>query len=454
MSLLLGYGSYPAVLYVWAGQNASVTNAADFVAVVDFTEESPTYGQILKVVSLVSDPSNKIGQTNNEPHHSGISSDGNYYVTGGLLSFLAKQKEIFVWKIPQNPADGPKFACGIDAPGACTDEFLAIGGTQFIVSMMCNENAGSPGDMVVIDAKTCSARSLLKNASAIQNFNPHGFSRLDNGSLFVADYILPITLTGADASTIVFRNTARHIFPNGDLKHTFEFDFPTEPGATTGLGHGIGFMELKSIPKDQSGRSYACGTNTNTMYLIGPGIFQPLPVFDTSVVNNFIKRPSAGITSIFPDGKLLLETFQMRFVILLNITQPEQPTFLRVFDFCSDKAVRNMPIKVPESNETTTFPEFCAKNNNITGAHVIIHPQGERRFIVLNYFLKFGLAQFTGTRTVHAFKLNEDLTDFTYDEQFNPNFNFDTSSNKQRPTFHSLQAYPHHAQYLKLKNRV
>ena len=141
-----------------------MNNAADFVAVVDFNEKSSTYGHILKVVPLVSNPSKGIGQTGNEPHHSGISSDGKYYITGGLLSFLTKQKEIFVWKIPQNPADGPKFFCAIDAPGACTDEFLPIGGAQFIVSMMCNENAGSPGDIALVNAESCSARSLLKNA--------------------------------------------------------------------------------------------------------------------------------------------------------------------------------------------------------------------------------------------------------------------------------------------------
>lgn len=439
------------MLYVWSGQDTAVNNAGDFVAVVDFNEQSSTYGHILKTVPLVSDPRNGIGQTGNEPHHSGISSDGRYYITGGLLSFLSKQKEIFVWKIPRNPTKGPKFLCGIDAPGACTDEFLPIGGAQFIVSMMCNENANSPGDLVLIDAEKCSSRSLLKNASAIRDFNPHGFGRLDNGSIFVADYILPITLTGTSASAIVFRSTARHFFPDGTLERTFEFSFPTGPGATNGLGTGIGFMELKTIPKDPLGRGYACGTNTNTMYLVGPGMSAPLPVLDTSEVNGLIKRPSAGITSIFADGKRMLITFQMRYVILLNITQPERPRYLRVFDFCSDNAVRAIRILDPGTNESTTFPQFCAKNNNITGTHVLIHPKGENRFIVLNYFLKFGLAQFSGTRTVHVFKLNEDLTDFTYDNRFNPNFQFDNLPNRQqRPTFHSLRAYPHHAQYLKL----
>lgn len=442
--------SYPSVLYVWSGQDTSVRNASDFVAVVDFNEKSLTYGSIIRVVPLVSDRLNGIGQTKNEPHHSSISSNGKYYITGGLLSFLSKQKEIFVWKIPQNPKHGPIFKCGIDAPGACTDEFHPIGNSQFLVSMMCNENAGSPGDMAVVDANTCTAKSLLKNASALQDFNPHGYDRLNNGSILVADYILPVTLTGTHASKIVFRNTCRHFFPDGTLKQTIQFHFPTESGKTTGLGSGIGFMELKTIPNDKWARGFACGTNTNTLYLFGPGMPSPMPVYDVSEVNGYVKRPSAGIVSIFPDGKRMIMTFQMRFVILVDITEPERPKFLRTFDFCSDRSIFNMPIRIPGTNKKTTFPQFCANNNNNTGTHVIIHPNGESRFVVLNYFLKFGLAQFSGTRSVHAFKLNKHLTNFTYDHRFNPNFEFNRVSYDHRQTFHSLQAYPHHAQYLKV----
>lgn len=444
-----GCNSYPSVLYVWSGQDTSVKNASDFVAVVDFNEKSLTYGSIIRIVPLVSDPSKRIGQAKNEPHHSGISSNGKYYITGGLLSFLSKQKEIFVWEIPQNPKHGPIFKCGIDAPGACTDEFHPIGNSKFLVSMMCSEDGGSPGDIAVIDADTCTARSFLKNASAVKDFNPHGFDRLNNGSIMITDYVLPITLTGTKASNIVFRNTCRHFFPDGSLKQTIKFDFPIQPGMTTGLGNGIGFMELKVIPKDKMSRGFACGTNTNNLYLFGAGMPKPLAVYDVSEVNGYIKRPSAGIVTMFPDGKRMIMTFQMRFVILVDITQPEHPKFLRTFDFCTDRSIFNMPIRVPGTNNTTTFPQFCAKNNNNTGTHVIFHPDGENRFIVFNYFLKFGLAQFAGTRSVHVFKLNRQLTDFTYDHRFNPNFETNRISYDHRQTFHYLQAYPHHAQYLR-----
>jgi len=232
-------------------------------------------------------------------------------------------------------------------------------------------------------------------------------------------------------------------FPNGTLERIFEFEVPTAPGSTTGVGQGIGFMDLKTIPNDPYGRAYTCGGTVNLMYLIGAGMSQPIAALDVSVVNGYKKRPSAAILSLFPDGEHLLMSFQMRYVILVNIKSPLSPVILRAFDFCSDEELNDVFIQAPDSYEPLKFAQFCEQNNNITGAHVLIHPTGEIRFIVINYFLHFGLAQYSGTRSVHAFKLDEDLNDFHYDKNFNPNFQFNNQE-----TFHSLQAYPHHVQYI------
>ncbi|CAF4027934.1 unnamed protein product [Rotaria sordida] len=444
--------SSPSVLYVWSGQDSSVSNAADFVAVIDFDEMSPTYGHILKTVSIVSNTANGIKQVGNEPHHSAISADGRYYITGGLLSFRSQKKEVFVWKITKNIAEGPKFLYALDAPGACPDEFLPIGGPEFDVTMMCNEQAASPGNMVRINAKNRTAISILKNISAFIDFNPHGVGRLSNGSIFVSDFIEPISLGGTDPSQILFRNTVRHILPDGTLERTFQLQFPTTLGSSSGIGRGIGLIALQPIPGDPLGRSFVNGASVNNMYLIGPGMPKPILAIDFSQVNKYQQRISTGLLSIFPDGTRLLTTVQMRYVVLVNITRPEQPNILRVFDFCSDQALKHVTIGIPGSLKKTTFAAFCTQNNNIVGSHYIVHPKDENRFIVINYFLKFGLAQFSGTRTVHAFKFNKDFTNFEYDHKFNPNFQFDSSPiKKQRLTFHSLQAYPHHAQCLKGK---
>ena len=56
-------------LYVWTGDQAR-TNA-DFLAVVNFDENSPNYGKVITTVPLPAP-----GNTWNEPHHVGLSRDG------------------------------------------------------------------------------------------------------------------------------------------------------------------------------------------------------------------------------------------------------------------------------------------------------------------------------------------------------------------------------------------
>ncbi|CAF1197043.1 unnamed protein product [Rotaria sordida] len=123
---------------------------------------------------------------------------------------------------------------------------------------------------------------------------------------------------------------------------------------------------------------------------------EPIIAIDLSQVNGYQKRISAGLLSMFLNGKRVLMTFQLRYIILANITRPEKPNILRVFDFCSDPTLKYMTISVPDSFEKTTFAKFCAQNNNIAGSHEILRPDDENRFVVINYFLKFGLAQFSG----------------------------------------------------------
>ncbi|CAF4316005.1 unnamed protein product, partial [Rotaria magnacalcarata] len=104
-----------------------------------------------------------------------------------------------------------EFLYALDVPGGCPDEFLPIGDAKFIVSMIYNESAVSPGDITFIDASTGVPQSLSKGKSAFQNVNTHGFGRVESGSNFAADYIEPLSLTGTDTSKISFRNTVRYI---------------------------------------------------------------------------------------------------------------------------------------------------------------------------------------------------------------------------------------------------
>ena len=68
-------------LYIWAGDQAH--KAPDFLAVIDFDEESADYGKVIKTVPLP--PPGNVG---NEAHHCHLNSTGKLLGCGGLLSVL------------------------------------------------------------------------------------------------------------------------------------------------------------------------------------------------------------------------------------------------------------------------------------------------------------------------------------------------------------------------------
>src|SRR5262249_50058023 len=79
-------------LFVWTGDQAR--QAPDFLAVVDFDASSSRYGKVITTVPLP-----EPGASGNEPHHVGLSADGNVLACGGLLSVLKGQKEIFFFDV-------------------------------------------------------------------------------------------------------------------------------------------------------------------------------------------------------------------------------------------------------------------------------------------------------------------------------------------------------------------
>ena len=80
------------VLYIWAQDQAQV--APDFLAVIDFDEQSPKYGEVINVVPLP--PPGNIG---NEPHHCHLNSTKTILGCGGLLSLLKNQNGIFFFDV-------------------------------------------------------------------------------------------------------------------------------------------------------------------------------------------------------------------------------------------------------------------------------------------------------------------------------------------------------------------
>src|SRR5205085_12553459 len=79
-------------LYVWAGDQAR--RAPDFLAVINFDEDSNQYGKVIKTVPIP--PPGNVG---NEPHHCHLSADKNTLACGGLLSLLRGQNGILFFDV-------------------------------------------------------------------------------------------------------------------------------------------------------------------------------------------------------------------------------------------------------------------------------------------------------------------------------------------------------------------
>ena len=126
-----------SVLYIWAGDQAH--KASDFLAVIDFDEESADYGKVIKTVPLP--PPGNIG---NEAHHCHLNSTGNLLGCGGLLSVLKGQNGIFFFDVSE--ARNPRFLFSAKAvESAITDDFLPTEDGGFLIYPNGVGHRRSPG---------------------------------------------------------------------------------------------------------------------------------------------------------------------------------------------------------------------------------------------------------------------------------------------------------------------
>jgi hypothetical protein len=137
-------GGKPAkTLYIWAGDQAR--RAPDFLAVINFDQDSDDYGKVLKTV-----PIPPPGNTGNEPHHCHLSADKNILACGGLLSLLRGQSGIFFFDVSE-PRD-PRFLFSASAPqSSITDDFFPLPEGGFLITQMGSATGGSPGRLAEFD---------------------------------------------------------------------------------------------------------------------------------------------------------------------------------------------------------------------------------------------------------------------------------------------------------------
>src|SRR5262245_46130756 len=239
-SPVLAANNSPRHLFIWAGDQAR--RSPDFLSVVDFDESSSGYGRIISTVPVPGPQS-----AGNEPHHVGLSADGRILACGGLLSVLKGQKEIFFFDV-SNPA-APKFLWAADPPlSAITDEFHALPGGGFLVTMMGGPKGHHPGRVAEFNKDLQLVAEHPANPPD-DGFNPHGISvRPEINLMVTSDFICP-------SSTL-------HAMPGGlDLRGSIRvWDFKQRKIVRTiKLPGTVGSIDVQLIPGDSQARGYTAG---------------------------------------------------------------------------------------------------------------------------------------------------------------------------------------------------
>ena len=371
-------------LYVWAGDQART--APDRLAVVDFDPDSPRYGRI-----LASRPLPDPGASGNEPHHVGLSRDGRTLALGGLLSVLKGQPEIFFFDVSRPAA--PRFLSSADPPqSAITDEFYAMPGGGYLVTMMGGPAGHHPGRVVEFDRD----RRIVAEHPAQppdDGFNPHGIAvRPDLNLMLTSDFICPSTTLHAVPGGLDLRGSIR-VWSLAERTITKTIQVP-------GAG---GTIDVKLIPGDRHGRGYTAGMLDDILYLIEPHAGRAVPVFDFAAI---AKGGWPQLMRMTADGRRLFITMNVAGrVAMLDTSDPEHPALLSVVDLGID-----------------------------SGPHYLALTSDERRLVVSDYFLNedgFGKVHQEGDHQVHV--INVTRHRMARDPSFDLDFNAAFSSGPARP---------------------
>jgi selenium binding protein SBP56 len=371
-------------LYVWAGDQART--APDFLAVIDFDRKSPRYGQVITTRPLPG-----TGASGNEPHHVGLSSDGRTLALGGLLSVLKGQNEIFFFDVSKPWS--PRFISASDPPqSAITDEFYAIPGGGYLVTMMGGPQGHHPGRVVEFDRKM---RLVAEHPSQPPDdgFNPHGISvRPERNLMVTSDFVCPSTTLHAVPGNLDLRGSIRvWNLAARTIRKTIEI-----PGAG-------GTIDVKLIPGDHHGRAFTAGMLDDKLYLIDTRAGSATVVFDFATI---AKGGWPQLIRMTADGKRLFVTMNVAGrVAMFDTSDPEHPALLSVLDLGIG-----------------------------SGPHYLALTRDERRLVVSDYFLNeddFGKVHQEGDHKVHV--ANVSRHSLTLDTDFDLDFNTAFATGPARP---------------------
>ena len=264
-------------LYIWAGDQAH--KAPDFLAVIDFDEESADYGKVIKTVPLP--PPGNIG---NEAHHCHLNSTGKLLGCGGLLSVLKGQNGIFFFDVSE--ARNPRFLFSAKAvESSITDDFLPTENGGFLITQMGVGRRRSPRPRRGIRRQLHFVGNHFGEISMFQEFpktppvdgfNPHGISaRPDLNVMMTSDFILPSsTLTGSRGPELARFGAHLELSRSADWPSTINLVLARR--RTRAGHHGREDAAQGSAPVSATPR----GCSTDTFTLIDPVAGTGVAAFD------------------------------------------------------------------------------------------------------------------------------------------------------------------------------
>ena len=318
-----GQGSDASYLYIWAGHVDH--EIADFLAVIDFDEDSPGYGRVINMVPLPGP-----GATFNEPHHMHLSVDGSILGCGGLLSVLSGQPGIFFFDT-SNPRK-PRFLFSTsDKFSSITDDFFPLPDGGFLITQMGSADGDAPGRVVEFDRKLRQVGSW-PSSPPTDGFNPHGISvRPELNLMMTSDFILPDSTLNVFPGPPVLRNTVR------------VWDFKSRKILKTiPAPEALGTMDVKLIPGDFRGRAYTAGMFNGLIYLVDPIAGCATAAFDTSPeggmpqILQVTRNGSRLLTGLFQTGRILMldttNRFKLRQVAALDLGEGAGPHNIMLTD--------------------------------------------------------------------------------------------------------------------------
>jgi selenium-binding protein 1 len=378
-------------LYVWSGDQARM--APDFLAVINFDEESDDYGKIIRTV-----PIPPPGNVSNEAHHCHLSTDKKILACGGLLSLLRGQNSIFFFDVSDTRR--PKFL--FSASGSLsniTDDFLPLEHGGFLVTQMGSAAGGAPGRLAEFDE-----RLQLVEEWPVQppqdGFNPHGISaRPDLNLMVTSDFMLPASSLNIVPGDPELRGAIR----------VWDFEYRTIV-RTIPIPGAVGTMDVKMIPGDQLGRAFTAGMFDGLVYLVDPLVGTAQAVFDYEDIVPHVDVPVRGgmvqLLAMPQSGdRLLFASFQAGQVGMLDVSDPTHP-----------------------------FQTGIVNLGENAGPHAITLTDDDKRLVVTDYFLNqddFGKIHFEGDHHVRVIKVFRDRLQL--DPRFDIDFNTAFPAGPARP---------------------